>query len=92
MAFQIFEFQIIPFKMKKTLQEIKALSKVGKRIALHIDVKDYNFNELLDMAKITALLGWKFTFKNASSLTTDELLELLTHAEEDKLIFDFSQG
>jgi hypothetical protein len=74
--------------MKKSLQEIKSLSKIGKRLALIVDVKDYEFAELLDMAKITALLGWNFTFKNAANLSVDELQTLLTHADEDKLIFE----
>ena len=78
--------------MKKTLQEIKSLSKVGKRLSLIIDVQDYDISELLDMAKITALLGWTFSFRNAVNLSTNELQELLSHAEEDKLIFDLSIG
>ncbi|MEY3844705.1 MAG: hypothetical protein RL293_1127 [Bacteroidota bacterium] len=48
--------------MKKSLQDIKDLSKAGKSFHLILNVEDYTFLELLDMAKISGLIGWKFTF------------------------------
>jgi hypothetical protein len=41
------------------------------------------------MAKISGLIGWKFTFKNAANLIVSELQELLTHADDKALTFDF---
>lgn len=76
--------------MKKSLQEIKELSSVGVKMRLIINVKDYTFKELLDMSKIVGLLGWKFTFVNATILTVEEIKELLSHADNNHLTFDFS--
>ena len=75
--------------MKKSLQDIKELSKTGKFFHLILNVEDYNFPELLDMAKISGLIGWKFTFKNAANLSVAELQELLTHASDKALTFHF---
>jgi hypothetical protein len=75
--------------MKKSLQDIKDLSKAGKSFHLMINVEEYTFSELLDMAKISGLIGWKFTFRNAAKLSIVELQELLTHADDAALIFDF---
>lgn len=75
--------------MKKSLQDIKDLSKAGKSFQLMLNVEDYTFLELLDMAKISGLIGWKFTFRNAAKLSVDELQELLTHADDAALTFDF---
>jgi hypothetical protein len=75
--------------MKKSLQDIKDLSKAGKSFHLILNVEDYTFLELLDMAKISGLIGWKFTFKNAAILSVTELQELLTHANDNALTFDF---
>ena len=75
--------------MKKSLQDIKDLSKVGKSFHLILNVEEYTFPELRDMAKMTALVGWKFTFRNAAKLTVVELQELLTHADDVALTFDF---
>lgn len=76
--------------MKKSLQDIKDLSKAGKSFHLMLNVEDYTFQELLDMAKISGLIGWKFTFRNAVKLSVEELQELLTHADDAALTFDFS--
>lgn len=75
--------------MKKSLQDIKDLSKAGKSFHLMLNVEDYNFLELLDMAKISGLFGWKFTFRNAAKLSILQLQELLTHADDAALTFDF---
>jgi hypothetical protein len=75
--------------MKKSLQDIKELFPIGKNFSLIVNVEDYTFLELLDMAKISGLIGWKFTFKNAAKLSVAELQELLTHADENALTFDF---
>ena len=75
--------------MKKSLQDIKDLSKVGKSFHLILNVEDCTFPELLDMAKISGLIGWKFTFRNAAKLSIVELQELLTHADDAALTFDF---
>lgn len=75
--------------MKKSLQDIKDLSKVGKSFHLILNVEDYTFPELLDMAKISGLIGWKFTIRNAAKLSVVELQELLTHADDAALTFDF---
>ena len=75
--------------MKKSLQDIKDLSKAGKSFQLMLNVEDYTFLELLDMAKISGLIGWKFTFRNAVKLSVVELQELLTHADDAALTFDF---
>ena len=75
--------------MKKSLQDIKDLSKAGKSFHLILNVEDYTYPELLDMAKISGLIGWKFTFRNAAKLTVVELQELLTHANDAALTFDF---
>lgn len=75
--------------MKKSLQDIKDLSKAGKSFHLMLNVEDYTFLELLDMAKISGLIGWKFTFRNAVKLSVEELQELLTHADDAALTFDF---
>jgi hypothetical protein len=75
--------------MKKSLQDIIDLSKVGKSFHLILNVEDYTFPELLDMAKISGLIGWKFTFKNAANLSVAQLQELLTHADDNALTFDF---
>lgn len=75
--------------MKKSLQDIKDLSKAGKCFHLIVNVEEYTFLELLDMAKISGLIGWKFTFKNAAILSVAELQELLTHADDKALTFDF---
>jgi hypothetical protein len=75
--------------MKKSLQDIKDLSKAGKSFHLMLNVEDYTFLELLDMAKISGLIGWKFTFRNAAKLSVEELQELLTHADDAALTFDF---
>ncbi len=75
--------------MKKSLQEIKDLSKAGKSFHLMLNVEDYTFPELLDLAKISGMIGWKYTFKNAAQLSVLELQELLTHADDAALTFDF---
>jgi hypothetical protein len=76
--------------MKKSLQDIKDFFPIGKNFSIIINVDDYTFRELLDMAKMTALVNWKFTFKNAGNLSVAELQQLLTHAENKALTFDFS--
>ena len=59
--------------MKKSLQDIKDLSKAGKSFHLILNLEDYTFPELLDMAKISGLFGWKFTFRNAAKLSVVQL-------------------
>ena len=75
--------------MKKSLQDIKDLSLAGKSFHLMLNVEDFTFPELLDLAKISGLIGWKFTFRNAVKLSVVELQELLTHADNAALTFDF---
>jgi hypothetical protein len=41
------------------------------------------------MAKISGLIGWKFTFNNAAILSVTELQELLTLANDNALTFYF---
>lgn len=72
--------------MIKSLEEIKSLSKGENPIALIIDTKDYAFIELLELAKISGLFGWKITYTNCTQLETKELIELAKQSE--KLTFD----
>lgn len=67
--------------MIKSLEEIKSLSKGENPIALIIDTKDYAFIELLEMAKLSGLLGWKITFTNCGQLSNKELIELAKQSE-----------
>jgi hypothetical protein len=76
--------------MKKSIQDIKALSKAGKRLNLVIDVCDYTFLELMDLAKITDLLSWHITLKNSTKLSNQELHELLINADQGALTLDFT--
>lgn len=75
--------------MLKSVQDIKDLFSIGKKLSLIINVEDYTFLELLEMAKISGLIGWKFTFKNAGKMSVEELNQLLSHADDGALTFDF---
>ena len=75
--------------MLKSLQDIKDLFSIGKKLSLIINVEDFTFLELLEMAKISGLIGWKFTFKNARKMSVEELNQLISHADDGALTFDF---
>jgi hypothetical protein len=72
--------------MKKSLEEIKDLSKAGNKVDLILNIEDYEFIELLDIAKISGLIGWGITLTNCKKMHNKELIELLKHSED--LIFD----
>ena len=54
--------------MKKSLEEIKELSKAENIVNLILSVEDYEFIELMDIAKISGLLGWKITLTNCKKI------------------------
>lgn len=72
--------------MKKTVEELKSFSYAEHPIGLIMNTKDYTFIELLELSKLSGLLGWKITFSNAAHLETKELFELAKHSED--LTFD----
>ena len=72
--------------MKKSLEEIKDLSKAGNKIDLILSAEDYELIELMDIAKISGLLGCKITLTNCKEMNNKELIELLKHSED--LTFD----
>ena len=72
--------------MIKTIEEIKSLHEAQNKVSLIINAQDYSFVELVDLARMSDLFGWKITFSDCSQLSAKEMKELIMISED--LMFD----